>query len=67
MYKNYDKIECVCGKKARVVECGVGYFVHCPSCDRSTPMAWDREKVEREWKELMDSYQKADKMGGCGC
>lgn len=60
MFRQYDKIECSCGKDARVVICGVGCYIHCPYCDLSTHMTSNREAAEKRWKELKKLYEKKE-------
>ena len=48
--QEYEKTPCVCGKEARVVVCGVGCYIRCPWCGRSTVMCTTKEDALKEWK-----------------
>lgn len=44
---------CKCGnKEVRLVECGVGVYIHCPVCDRGTYMCSTKEQALKIYKDL---------------
>ena len=48
--RQYEEINCKCGKKARIVECGIGVYIRCPFCDRGTYMVDSKEKAIHLWE-----------------
>lgn len=48
---NYEKIQCFCGKLARIVESGVGTYIHCPFCNRETHMCTTKEDAIKKFQE----------------
>lgn len=52
MYQTYEKVPCLCGYEARVVVCGVGSYVHCPWCGRSTTMRSTKADALEYWKQM---------------
>lgn len=51
----YEKIECSCGEQARIVESGVGTYIHCPFCDRTTIMCSTKKDAIREFEEVKNN------------
>lgn len=48
----YEKINCSCGKQARIVISGVGVYITCPDCGLTTTMQSARDAAEEEWREI---------------
>ena len=47
----FEKVPCMCGKQARIVECGVGVYIHCPHCNSGTTMQTTKTDALRCWEE----------------
>lgn len=47
-----DLYQCVCGHKARIVKSGVGCYITCSYCGKSTPMGYNEEMVKAEWSHM---------------
>ena len=47
----YERIPCSCGEQARIVENGVGTYIRCPFCDRTTMMCTTKEDAIRKFEE----------------
>lgn len=52
----YEKIQCVCGRKARIVVSCVGTYVHCPYCDKSTYMCTTKDDAIKKWLETLTCW-----------
>lgn len=50
----YKGIRCKCGAEARIVESGVGTYIHCPICDRGTHMCSTKEEAIKKFKEMIE-------------
>lgn len=46
----YEKIKCRCGRNARIVVCGVGCYIRCPYCEKSTYMCTTKSEAIKKWK-----------------
>ena len=47
----YEEIDCSCGRKARIVESGVGTYIDCPYCGAHTYMCTTKLEAIQKFKE----------------
>lgn len=50
--ENYEQIRCKCGEQARIVECGVGTYIHCPYCEAQTYMCSKKEDAIERFRRM---------------
>lgn len=48
---DYQEIQCICGKMARIVECGAGTYINCQHCGRCIYMCTTKEDAIKKFKE----------------
>ena len=51
----YEQTPCECGKNARIVICGVGCYIRCPYCEKSTYMCTTKKDAIKKWR-IEDNY-----------
>ena len=63
--ERYEMVPCICGKQARVVVCGVGSYISCPSCGAGTYMKPTKKEALMLWEKIKSGAesQKEEIMG----
>lgn len=63
--ERYEMVPCICGKQARVVVCGVGSYISCPSCGAGTYMKPTKREALMLWEKIKSEAesQKEEIMG----